>query len=381
MSRRDRDKQRGLVYRIWMLFRHDIGRKLTALTVAVALWYSLANRLTLERRIELQVREVATRAEADQLSSIAPALYLVVPPEFIVLHKSRASIRIDVKGNKDDVRELDVSGIIEFDIDALGDQDEAVIPRPLVRDVFKAREGEPSLTEFEVRPPKLDVTLARRIESEIELRPENVVVVGRPREGYAFDGSSIRIVPNRVRVSGPVAQVENIIAKPEQLKLAPIDINGRILEVSQQVGIDTEKVDRRMRLHTAGEVVEVSIPVRPRDITKELLSVPVEYDNDGALTIAKRRVVFATETVDLLVTGPRSVLEGLTREELADRIRPVFDWGQVTLPLGDEKVRIFKDGLPTSVTITDLQGRPPEIHYSLESVASDPKNVPNGESP
>jgi hypothetical protein len=375
-------EQRSIGWRLWMLVRHDFGRKLTALIVAVALWYSLANRLTLDRRIQLQVREVASRAEAEQLRSTAPAVYLVVPPDFIVSNMSRKTIRVDVRGNKDEVRNMELSAILEVELDALGSQDEAVIPLPLVRTLFKVQGGEPSLTEFDVKPPVLDIRLARRREAEITLGPQNVVVVGRPREGYAFDESSIRVAPNRVRISGPISQVESLARNPEQLKLVPIDIEGRILEVSQQVGIDVEKVDRSVALLTTGGLVEVSIPVRPREITKELLSVPVDYRNEDALRMKKRRVVFATETIDLLVTGPRSVLEGLTREELAERILPVFDWSQVTLTLGDEPVRIFRGvGLPDSVRITDSDGRPAEIHYSLESTDSDPRSVTDGEAP
>jgi hypothetical protein len=368
--------------RVWMLFRHDIGRKLTALVVAVALWYSLANRLTLDRRIQLQVREVASRAEADQLRNTAPAVYLVVPREFIVRDKSRKTIRVDVRGNKDEVRNLELSAVLEIELDALGSQDEAVIPIPLARSLFKAQSGELGLSELDVRPPILDVHLARRREAEITLGPSNVVVVGRPRQGYAFDESRIRVAPNRVRISGPTSQVESLASNPEQLKLVPIDIEGRILEVSQQVGIDVEKVDRSVSLLTTGGLVEVSIPVRPRDITKELLSLPVSYENEDALGLSKRRVVFATETVDLLVTGPRSVLESLSREELAEKIRPVFDWSQVTLTLGDEPVKIFTGvGLPDSVRITDTDGRPVEIHYSLETTDTDPGNSNDGELP
>lgn len=367
--------------RLWMLVRHDFGRKLTALVVAVALWYSLANRLTLDRRIQLQVREVATRAEADQLRSTSPAVYLVVPPEFIVPYKSRKTIRVDVKGNKDEVRNMELSAVLEIEPDALGSNDEAVVPLPLVRSLFKVQGGELSLTDFDVKPPVLEVRLARRREAEITLGPQNVVVVGRPREGYAFDESSIRVSPNRVRISGPISQVEMLAGNPEQLKLVPIDIDGRILEVSQQVGIDVEKVDRSVSLLTTGGLVEVSIPVRPREITKELLSVRVYYDNEDALRLNKQRVVFATETIDLRLTGPRSVLEGLSREQLAERIHPYFDWRQVTLTLGDEPVHIFRDGLPESVTITDLEGRSAEIHYSLETTDSDPRSVTDGEIP
>jgi hypothetical protein len=373
--------ERPLGRRLWMLVRHDIGRKIMALVVAVALWYSLATRLTLDRRIQLEVREVASRAEAEQLRSSAPAVYLVVPPEFIVRDKPRRHVRVDVRGNKDEVRNMELSAILEIELDALGGQDEAVIPMPLVRSLFKVQGGEFSLSEFDVKPPKLDIRLARRREAEITLGPENVVVVGRPLEGYTFDQNSIRVAPNRVRISGPISQVEMLAGHPEQLKLVPINIDRRILEVSQQVGIDVEKVDRSVTLLTTGGLVEVSIPVRPRDITKELLSVHVTYENEDLLLLNKRRVVFATETIDLLVTGPRSVLEGLTREQLAERIRPMFDWSQVTLTLGDEPVSIFRIGLPDSVRVTDSEGRPAEIHYSLETTDSDSMSVTDGETP
>jgi len=378
---KNQERSRSFGTWLWMLFRNDIGRKLTALIVAVALWYSLANRLTLDRRIQLQVREVASRVEADQLRSTAPALYLVVPPELIVSNASRKTIRVDVRGHKDEVRNLELSAVLEIEPDALGSQDEAVISVPLVQSLFKVQGGEFGLTDFDVKPSVLDIRLARRREVEITLGSENVVVVGRPREGYAFDESSIRVAPNRVRISGPISQVETLARNSDQLKLVPIDVDGRILEVSQQVGIDVEKVDRSVSLLTTGGLVEVSIPVRPKEITKELLSIRVSYENEDALRMDKRRVVSATETIDLLVTGPRSVLEGLTREQLAERIRPVFDWGQVTLTLGDEPVRIYRDGLPDSVHVTDGDGRPAEIHYSLESTDSDSRSPLDGELP
>ena len=365
----------------WRIFRKDIGRKLTAFVVAITLWFALANLLTDERSLQLQVRMVNSLAEADQQRVAAPGIYLVVPAELIVRDVAPDTVRIDVKGNKDDVRDLEISAVLEFDPDVLGDQDEAVKPVVLARDDFKSRARDPELSEFKLRPSTLDVTLARRADAEIELGPDNVVVTGRPREGYAYENSRIRIVPNSVRISGPRSAVENLVDNPDQLKLEPLDVEGRVLEVSQQVGIDIEKVDRSVTLRTTGGVVEVSVPVRPRDIAKQLFSLPVHYDNTDLLALGKRQVVEATETLDLQLTGPRSALEGLTSEQLAERIRLVFDWGTVTLDRAHEKVRIYRDGLPDSVKITDLEGRPPEISYRLESTGSDGATSTPGDSP
>jgi hypothetical protein len=115
------------------------------------------------------------------------------------------------------------------------------------------------------------------------------------------------------------------------------------------------------------------------DITRELRSIPVTYAN--AELLGDQQVSFATETLDLEVTGPRSVLEGLTSEQLAERIRPVFDWRDVGLKRAHEKVTIYRVDLPDTVRVTDLEGRPPEISYRLDSVDSDPNSLSGGDSP
>jgi hypothetical protein len=362
------------------LVRHDIGRKLTAFVVALLLWFLLAGLVTGERRVRLEVREAGSLAEADRKRNTEPAIYLVVPQELIVRDLSHDRIRVNVKGLKKDVLELELSAILEFDVDVLGDQDEAIITVPLDRERFKAHgEQDKQFSEFEVNPPQIEVSLARRADAEILLGPENVVVVGRPKAGYAFDGNQIRVSPNRVRISGRRLAVDEIVASPALLKLRPVNVEGRIWEVRQQVGIDPEKVDRSVSLGTASGVVEVSIPVRPMDITRELRSIPVTYAN--AELLGDQQVSFATETLDLEVTGPRSVLEGLTSEQLAQRIRPVFDWRDVGLKRAHEKVTIYRVDLPDTVQVTDLEGRPPEISYRLDSVDSDPNSLSGGDSP
>jgi len=378
---RRRSHRPGLATWLWMLVRRDIGRKLTAFAVALTLWYALANLITGERRITLDVRIVPSLMDADQQRNMAPAIYLVVPDDLIVRDTSPKEVRLDVKGNKDDVRDLDISAVIVLDESLLLDQDEAVVTQLLDRERFRARTRDPRLSEFKVRPATLDVTLARRGEAELLLGPENVVVVGRPKEGYTFEASKIRIVPNRVRIMGPRSAVENLVANPDQLKLAAIDVEGRILEVSQQVGIDLEKVDRSVSLRTVGGVVEVSVPVRAREISRELLSIPVRYENADELAVRRRRVISATKTLDLQLTGPRSVLEGLTAEQLAARLWLVFDWRAVSLDQAREKVAVYRIDLPDSVRITDPEGRPPEISYRLETVGTEGATGTSGDPP
>lgn len=79
---------RSLVYRV---FRRDVGRKLVALMLAVVVWLLLTELVSGERNVPLDVRIVATRAEAEQLRSTVPAVYVVVPEHLLVsnlVHKT-----------------------------------------------------------------------------------------------------------------------------------------------------------------------------------------------------------------------------------------------------------------------------------------------------
>jgi len=174
---------------------------------------------------------------------------------------------------------------------------------------------------------------------------------------------------------------ESLQTDPSRLKLSPIDLEGRVLEVSQQVGLDTEKVDRSVSLHTAGGVIEVTIPVQPQETVKELLSMPVRYENEDVLARDRRRVESATETLDLKVLGPRSVLDSLTTEQLVGRIILVYDWQLARLPQASDKVKIFTQDLPDSIRIRDLDSRHPEIEYRLVDVDPEPTPDTTGETP
>lgn len=351
----------------WHLLRHDIGRKLTAVALAVGLWYGLEYYVTGDRVFDLDVRLASSRADADLQRNVASAVYLIVPSDVIVRSSTsprRVSVR--VKGLRSELEGLELSALLEIDPEVLGERDEHTVELLLDRAVFKTRGREPDFSEFSVTPRKLDVSLARRAEAEFALGAANVTVRGQPKEGYAFDSGRMVVRPNRVRLSGPRSEVEALQADPSRLRLAPVDLEGRVFEVSQQVSLDRERVDRSVELRTAGGVVEVTIPIQPRPVTRELLAIPVNYVNEDALVQTRRKVAFATPELDLKVTGPRALLDALGNEALLSRIRLQWDWNEARLHQAHEPVRVFTERLPDDLVITDLDGRPPEIEYRLE---------------
>jgi hypothetical protein len=357
------------------VIRHDIGRKVTALALALLVWGLLENFVVGDRDFTLEVIVVSTQRQADVSRATAPGLYLVVPDDLIVIAKE-PSVRLKVKGLRDDIENLNLSAVLTYDATDLGDADEALVSRPLDRDTFKSPGENPQLTEFRIRPDDVfDVTLARRETLEdVTLTPTNVATVGKPRDGYVFRYEGIRVVPNTVTITGPRGVLKAMATDPQLPQLAPVNVDDRISTVILRVGLSPEFLAQGVTLLPAPGTVTVTIPIEPTDISVNLLSVKVHYDNQEALLASGRRVVTKTETLNLKLVGPRSELSGVTPQQLAKMFQLRFDWSDApaNLPQSRDKVsvhRIGLTGLSYDVRVLDLDtDEEPRIEYSLEAI-------------
>jgi hypothetical protein len=370
------DSGRG--FRPWLMVRKDVGRKLTAVLMSVLLWSWLQIQLVGEDEIRLDLTLVSSEAEADALRRITPAIYIVVPETFMVRRKKLLDpelnrlrrggrVKIDVKGLREVISSLELSAVINLADHDLQDS-ETLIPVPLDQDLFRDKKGnQPDLIEFVVAPAELKIPVEQQMTETFQLTPENVTTVGKPFEGYRFSESRIRIEHNLVTVSGAKSRIEELMIQPRELKLAPVDLDGMITAVSQDVGLDPA-LAQDVELHTLGGVVTVMVPIEPEPFTVDLLSVPVTYENLSALDGRNLQIVSATETIDLRLTGPRRELYPRTEEWLRQRIRLVYDWNRAALEQAQYKVRVLLDldaGL-ANLRVTTLDGRDPQIEYQLE---------------
>lgn len=380
---------KGFARRVWRFVRHDVGRKLLALLLAVLVWLKLSMMVSddLEGHPDLDVIAVGSRREATQAMQTVPAVYVVVPRDVIVRDDlSRIKVTVSGRGLIEHVKDLKLSAIVEIDNDILGTEDEVEWSALLQdRTLFESKGAEPELSDFMVEPELLRLNLARRAEAEMLISHENVTVTGTPREGYEYDREAIVVHPNRVVITGPRSAIDGLAGDPSSLRLSPIDVTSAVFEVTQQVGIDVEKVDRSVALRTAGGVVEVTVPIRPKDMMKELLGVPVVYVNEDALAGRGRRVASRTETLDVQVWGPRSFLSGMTSEDLMKRIRLEYDLMNARVDrAANERVSVYRQNLldEATVRITNRDGRPLMIEYVLEeSVGAGASAAAGGESP
>ena len=355
----------------YSLLRRDIGRKLFSFFLALVLWWLLFLFVVGEREIVLNLVRVSTVAEAEQQAS--SAVYLVVPENLLIRNWAPGSLEVDVKGEKDVVNGLRFRAILSLDPDTLGDQDEGEYRWKITRKTFRFEGGEePSLIEFTPKVDEIVVSVARRGTAEISLSSANAPITGTPQEGYEVQSSLVRIYPNRVVISGPSKEVDWVVENPERLQLSPVSVEGRLGEVSQSVSLAPELVDRLLRFDSSNETLNVIVPIRPVRSQVDLSSMPVHYLNEDALLIHGMELVSTTEEIDIVIEGPRAILNR-GPDWLRGRVTLWHDWtGSGDLEQATQRVRVsvtLEDAEDAaSLRVMDTSGRDPEIRYELRKL-------------
>jgi len=361
---------------LYHIVRDDIGRKIFALVLALLLWAYLFNALIEDRELEFPIELVETRQEAG--TQAGDSLYVVVPDELIVLKiVPEKRVRVDVKGAKDVMNRLDMLAIVELSIDDLQDgADERTIRVPIVRGLFKARQGEePEFLEFEPKKEELQITIARKLSADVPLDASNVEITGVPLKGHEFQTERIRVFPNTARITGPKEEIARIRADPTLLSLQPVDVDGKLGEVSQSVGLSQDLLDREVTLDTRDRVVDVIVPIDPRREEIQLVAVPVQYINEDKLILSRMEVVSKTETVDLVVRASRSITaQGPVW--LREQLRLEFNWEDVSpnIEFASPAIDVwFKQGVanPADIEVLDTDLRAPQIDYVIKSTEDD----------
>lgn len=368
---------------LWRLLRKDIGRKLTATGLAVGVWFWLAFNLAGERGIVLEMRMVETRREAEDAQVGVPALYVVKPKEFILLQGDPVEAQVLVRGLKTDLGALQLSAVFEIPPDALGTKDEGsyrlVLDNPAqFRGIGAALDD----LELSVSPSAIDLRLAREDRLTFDLGPDNVQLSGVPKPGHKVDKSRAVVSPSQVELVGPRRNIEAIRRNPSLLVFQVIDLEGQAYTVSREVSLDRDHVDRSVRLALVDSVT-VQVPIFPEEFSRSLYSVPVHYLNEEDLGRRGLRVVSSTDTVDVLVVGPKALLDTnqYSDAQLLKKLFLVFDWSDAGLLVATKNVATHNT-LPEAIRIEALKGGgAPEIEYTLEKIATSPPTNGNGDSP
>jgi hypothetical protein len=377
----------SLPSKLWRAIRYDIGRKLTALGLAVATWFILESVVLADmpnRKVEVKYVPSIEAADLDRAQSSKSAVYLIVPDSLVVLSCVPDELDLNVKGLKKDVENLVLSAtVVLSDADLKEGEDAGAVIRTLQRESFKSRGERPELTQFQINrvvdkevvrgsSADLSITIARKATLDMTLGPANVQFTGDPASGYEVDTSHTLIQPNALQVSGPRTAIQKLRADPGMLKLAPVAVDGRSASVTKSVGLAETEDNKHVTLGAKDYQVSVTIPIVPKPKRRELRAIPVTFLNEDWLKTQHKRIAETgrpAPTVDLVVMGPPGELDSLSNEELAQRIHPTFDFKTAgVLKINHKSLDIFTKDLSDAVKVYGLDNpnEPPQIQYTLE---------------
>lgn len=355
----------------WFVFRKDIGRKLTALGLAVVVWLMLAYQLRASEEVPLDIHFVPDRETAEQEADERPGVWVVVPPELILQSVAKdPMVVVTAAGLKTDISALRLSAVFEVPPDALGtaDSGEHLI---YLNNTSRYRGGDVDVRDvvLDMAPKRMALKLASRDEEVFDLGPNNVQIENVPKEGTEIDRSRITVNPSQVVLTGPREAIETLRRDPNQIRLEPVDVKDRGFKVSREVGLDPRKVDRLVSMRSAGGVVQVDVPIVPERIEVVIYRVRIKYENEDVLLRRGKRVVNSTDTIDLKLRGSASVLGALGEETLRKSVSVLYDWAEASNDVASPRPRLHLDkSLPDSIEVLDLDGRQPEIEYTLEDI-------------
>ncbi|MBR4683329.1 MAG: YbbR-like domain-containing protein [Spirochaetia bacterium] len=148
--------------------------------------------------------------------------------EYLVVQDIPRTIKVTLRGNKDDIY-----SILSSDLTAFADFTAVAETGNYSRPIKIERSGSALyITPLEIHttPNQINLAFARKTIKRIPLEP---VVRGTPAEGYELSGTLLS--PNFVTVEGPESVLDTITS----FKTTSVDLDGHSDNFSVQVGVET----------------------------------------------------------------------------------------------------------------------------------------------
>jgi YbbR domain-containing protein len=207
------------------MFVGNIGFKLLSVAVAVSLWFFITYRGQSETAVESQLE------------------FKNVPQGLEILKQNIKKVAVNIRGHESVLGSLKPSDV-----------------RVMV-DLSNGKKGEASyyfdttdvkipanIKILRLEPTYVKVTLDESVSRDVEIKP---YVVGQPAKGYEI--YKITVHPAVVRVEGAITEM----ARLSILRTEPLDITGLDTDISQNVRVDTN--GRNVRIKTPDVMTKVII--------------------------------------------------------------------------------------------------------------------------
>jgi YbbR domain-containing protein len=257
------------------IFVQDLGLKLLALAISLALWYGVTGQRT---PTTIRVPHVP--------------LNFRLPNETEISNDPRGEVEVALTGNKNALDAINVRDlIVNVDVSDLKPGEYNVILNP-----ERVTMGLPDGVHYgDIQPNNVVLRLEPRIERELEVE---VRYSGNPADSYQLH--SITATPDKVKVRGPASHIDPL----QKAQTEVISLEGRKEDFTlPQVAVEIN--DKKVDLIDAFVSVQVLIEEKP--IVKTFTNVSVQAP-PGTQTTQK--------TVTAILSGPPSLLNKLSATDI-----------------------------------------------------------------
>lgn len=327
----------------------NLKDKLTALALAVLLWFSIDRELTMTLTLSVPLEVVAPEGYT-VLRQANPAVEGV---------PRAGSVEIEISGPR-----VRVQGLTGADLPCRHRVTRREIPSgPFRENITAADFPLPSgVTLNHASPAEIELELDRMDTAIVKVDP--ACLVGSPAPGYRVV-QPVTISPNRVTIVGPRAILER--HKGEPIRLQPITIDERTTDSDSPMLHTARVVDTLdgVPITCLEERIEVTIIIEPIPQRQPVSDVPIAVAVPPGFPYT-----FVVDPDHLTVTceGPRAAVEALRPAHLQAIVNPfeVRDWAtvrpgdlipcrpRVTWNAGaPEGLRIVGEMIDVSVTVVE----------------------------
>lgn len=317
---------------------NNLGAKLMALVMAVALWLFATGKYTGELNCTVPI-------EAS------------FPQGYTLLNQSATEVDIRLKGPKSSIDY--VSGLVgerkiiaRCEVYVGGRESEDVIEETVILD--KESFNLPNEVKMDmIAPKKVKLTLVKREKKTLMVELQKR---GEPTPGYTIAGEFF--FPSEVQVTGPA----NILKDTTVIKTLPIDISN-ITPAQNRTFPWQVPLEQRVSVNKNGKTITAPVECEGMvnvwfDIVEELESKSFEKVKIKLLEPSDfpYRVKLEQKFIDFKVKGPKSVLDRLATPDVYIDVSGLKPPGPYKQPL------ICK--LPPMV---ELDGQLPEVHLDIQT--------------
>ena len=276
--------------------------------------------------------------------------------EYITVQDIPRTIKVSLRGNKDDIY-----SILSSDLTAFADFTNVAENGSYARPIKIERSGSALyITPLEIHttPNQINLAFERKTIKRIPLEP---VVRGTPAEGYEISGTFLS--PNFVTVEGP----ESVLDSISSFKTTSVDLDGHSDNFSVQVGVENSN----KFVHVLNSDVRLSLSIAKIMVVRTVQNVTILLADCADNLTAVPNV--QAGSIKLEVNSRRADTVQASSMKLVAELGSIKEPGTYILPL--------KPAVPKGMNMVGFSPDTVEVTVTSKNITQESQETPAPEAP